>query len=435
LQSFSTIPAIIVDMNGPDSSSDRLALLYQLSQTFNSSLDLDEVLNNVMDEVVAAMRAERGFLMLREPNGQLGFRAARGMDQKTIDDPVFQISRSTVERVAQEGKPVITSDAQADSRFSGRHSVVMLGLRSIMCAPLKVKENTIGVVYVDNRLAAGIFSQADLDLLNAIASSAAVAIENARLYQVAVEKGRMERELQMARKVQANLLPAETPHPPGWEISAFWQPAREVGGDYYDFISLRTGQLGLLIADVTDKGMPAALFMASTRSIVRASMAQAVTPADGLARANSLMCLESSDALFVTMFYGLLNPDTGEFIYVNAGQNPPLLFQQRLNNGQGGLRLLEFTGIPLGVEENTQYQQESITLEPGDFVVLYTDGVTDAINLNDEDFGIDQLKAVLLAHQKASAADLLTAISYAIQDHAGGRAPFDDITLVAVKYL
>jgi sigma-B regulation protein RsbU (phosphoserine phosphatase) len=304
---------------------DRLALLYRLSHTFNSSLDLDEVLNRVMDEVIAVTRAERGFVMLHEADGSPVFRVARGMDQSTIDDPQFQISRSVVERVADEGQSVLTSDAQRDDRFSMRESVRNLGLRSILCVPLRVKDKVLGVVYVDNRLQVGIFIQADLELLTSIASSAAIAIENARLYQVAVEKGRMVRELQMAYEVQAGLLPRETPQIPGWELAARWQPAREVAGDYYDFISLDGGQLGLVIADVSDKGMPAALFMALTRSTVRASIGRASSPADGIAHANRLICADSTGGMFVTLFYALLNPTTGEFTYVNAGHNPPLL--------------------------------------------------------------------------------------------------------------
>jgi GAF domain-containing protein len=200
----------------PRLSDDRLALLYRLSQTFNSSLDLQEVLNRVMDEAIAVMHAERGFVMLREPDGSLGFRVARGLDRETIDAPQFQVSRGVVTWVAQEGQPVLTSDAQRDDRFSMRDSVRALGLRSILCVPLVVRGRVSGVVYVDNRMQAGIFEQPDLELLASIASNAAIAIENARLYQLAVEKGRMERELQMAHEVQAGLLPREAPRVPGW---------------------------------------------------------------------------------------------------------------------------------------------------------------------------------------------------------------------------
>ncbi len=162
---------------------DRLDLLYRLSQTFNSSLDLDQVLDRVMDEVIDTTGAERGFVMLSEPDGRLRFRTARGMEHETIDDPQFQISRSVVERVAGEGQPLLASDAQSDERLSGRSSIQTLGLRSILCVPLKRQERVSGVLYVDSRVQTGVFLPADLDLLAAIAASAAIAIENARLHQ------------------------------------------------------------------------------------------------------------------------------------------------------------------------------------------------------------------------------------------------------------
>ncbi len=277
---------------GESAPADRLALLYHLSQTFNSSLDLNEVLNRVIDEVIVSTRAERGFVMLRDELGKMTFRVARGMEQSSIDDPMFQISLGIVEGVAQNGQPVLTGDAQIDPRFSMRQSVRLLGLRSILCVPLKVKEQILGTVYVDNRIQAGIFTQEDLELLSAIAYSAAIAIENARLYQVAVEKGRLERELQVARDVQVSLLPREIPQFPGWEFVARWLPARQVAGDYYDFIPGKDGQLGIVVADVSDKGMPAALFMTLTRSIIRASMDLAIPAMEGMSRANRLISAE-----------------------------------------------------------------------------------------------------------------------------------------------
>jgi sigma-B regulation protein RsbU (phosphoserine phosphatase) len=417
--------------NSSQLSSDRLALLYRLSHTFNSSLDLDEVLNRVMDEVIAATRAERGFVMLREADEGLVFRVARGMDQETIEEPQFQVSRSVVERVAQEGRAILTSDAQSDDRFSMRQSVMMLGLRSILCVPLQIKDQILGVVYVDNRLQVGIFTQDHLDLLTAIASSAAIAIENARLYQVAVEKGRMERELQMAREVQASLLPPETPQVPGWEFVARWRPAREVAGDYYDFIPLEGGQLGLVIADVTDKGMASALFMALTRSIVRASVAGASSPVEGIAHANRLICADSTRGMFVTLFYALLDPQAGELTYVNAGHNPPLLCRAN----QDPLIELTLTGMPLGILADTPFEQRTLHLIPGDYVLFYTDGVTDAMDRQGQDFGMARLQSVLKAFCGGSAAEVMAALEGAIDDFAGAAVPFDDIAMMAIKCL
>jgi sigma-B regulation protein RsbU (phosphoserine phosphatase) len=428
-------------MTSPDpiqATNDRLALLYHLSQTFNSSLDLDEVLSRVMDEVIAATHAERGFVMLTgsgEDVADLTFRAARGLDQQTIEEPRFQVSRSIVERVARQGKPLLTSDAQADDRFNIRQSVVYLGLRSILCVPLSLKDRVIGVIYVDNRLQAGIFTQADLELLTAIASSAAIAIENARLYQVAVEKGRLERELQMARKVQASLLPAEMPQIPGWEFTAQWRPAREVAGDYYDF--MRTSSpgypdaLGLVIADVTDKGLPAALFMVFTRSVVRNSLARAASPAEGITQANQVICSESTHGLFVTLVYAYLDPPSGELTYVNAGHNPPLYYRA----GGDRLSYLSNTGIPLGVEEISVYTQRTILLEPGDFVLFYTDGVTEAIDSAQQEYGLERLEGALLAARDLPAGEMLAALEGDIRRFTGPAAPFDDITILLVKRL
>lgn len=413
----------------PQPSGERLELLYRLSQAFNSTLDLDEVLNRVMDEVIATMHAERGFVMLVDSDGKTTFRAARGLEQKTLEDPQFQVSRSVIEKVLHEGQPILTSDAMADERFNMRKSIMAMGLRAILCVPLKNKDAILGVIYVDNRLRAGIFQRDDLSLLASIADSAAIAIENARLYRVAIEQGRLERELQMARKVQSSLLPHELPQIPGWQFAARWQPAREVGGDYYDFIPLRDQRLGVLIADVTDKGMPAALFMAATRNFVRTSADGADSPADCITRVNRLLQAESNDAMYVSMFYALLDLATGELTYVNAGHNPPLY----LPAGADRAVELEHTGMWLGVDENSKFEQRTITLQPGDFLLLYTDGVTDAINAASEEFGLERAKEVVYRQRAASPEAISEALIQSLAAFTAGSAPFDDITLVLIK--
>jgi sigma-B regulation protein RsbU (phosphoserine phosphatase) len=412
-------------------STERLALLIRLAQAFSSTLDLDQVLSRVMDEVIAAVHAERGFVMLQEAENRLAFRVARGIDQHAIEDPSFQVSRGVLARVAAAGQPVLTSDAQHDDRFSMRQSIMSLGLRSILCVPLIVRDQVTGVIYVDNRLHAGIFTPADLDLLAAIASSAAIAIENARLYQAAVETGRLERELQMARELQAGLLPHETPHAPGWEFVARWQPARQVAGDFYDFIPVAGGQIGVVIADVADKGLAAAIFMALTRSTVRASLASAPSPAEGIARANRLICADAAAGMFVTLFYGQLDPATGQLTYVNAGHDPAILCA---NDGDR-CALLERTGLILGVDTEAVYGQRTVQLEAGDCVLLYTDGVTDAAldTAPDDRFGSARLAALVEAHHGAAAAELVAALDRALQPYIGPAGPFDDVTLVAIR--
>jgi sigma-B regulation protein RsbU (phosphoserine phosphatase) len=412
-------------------SSERLALLYYLSQTFNSSLDLDDVLNKVIDEIISVLHAERGFVVLCERGNELVFRAARGMGHTTIDDPQLQISRGIVNQAIQDGKPVLTSNAQMDSRFSGRQSVNILGLTSILCAPLMVRDRSLGAVYVENRLQAGIFSEDDLDLLGAISSTAAIAIENARLYQVAVEKGRMERELQLARQVQSSFIPGESPRIPGWEIAAAWIPAREVAGDFYDFFQSDGGRLNVVIADVADKGMPAALFMANCRSALRATMLQAASITEGITNVNRAVCADSTSGMFLTLFYAQIDPKTGQIDFVNGGHNPPLLYRR---NGSPPAELNR-TGMALGVEPGAPYQAGALRLGAGDTLLLYTDGLTDAINSQEAEFGLPRLLEAAASCRQDSAQGVVDWIVSTINDFTGSAEPFDDITLVVIKRL
>lgn len=407
---------------------DPLATLYRISQAFSSSLDLDEVLDRVMDEVVATTQAERGFLMLREPEGELTVRVARGMDQQAIDSPEFQVSRSVVERVAANGQPTLTSDAQSDSWLGGRASVRMLGLRAILCVPLKLKGAPIGVIYVDNRLQVGIFSPQDLELLAGIASSAAIAIENARLYAIAVDRGRLERELQMAREVQANLIPRRTPSFPGWEFAAAWRPAREVSGDFYDFIPLDPRRLGVVIADVTDKGMPAALFMAHTRSVLRASLVGHPVPAEAVTAANRLAAADSANGMFVSLCYVEVDAEGGA-VWVNAGHNPPLVYRPSTR----AFTELARHGLPLGIDEAARYAQGGERLQEGDLILMYTDGLSEGADAEGREFGTGGARQVLEATAGSSAAAILAALLKAHADFLGSTAPSDDVTVVVLQ--
>lgn len=413
------------------STVDRLTLLWQISQLFNSTLNLEEVLNTVIDQVIVVLQAERGIVLLYDADRQLQVSVARGVDQQMLASPEFEFSRSIVERVAEEGAPQLTSDAQDDRWLSQRESVHSLGLRSVLCVPLIVKGGQIGVIYVDNRLQAGIFMPADLELLTTIAGSAATAIENARLYEIAVEKGRLEQELQMAQSIQASLIPQFPPELPGLAIAARWHPAREVSGDFYDFLETEMGNLGLVIADVADKGIGAALFMMLARSIVRASVTGARSPAAAIAQANRLLCADAHDGMFVSLFYLAIDPASSQLTYVNAGHNPPLLYRAR----EGDLQTLSRTGMLLGIEASAPYTQQSLYLESGDLVLLYTDGIIDAQNPAGEPFGNRRLQQLLRSSQHLPAGKILETLMAAVQDFKSQSPSYDDITLVILKRL
>jgi sigma-B regulation protein RsbU (phosphoserine phosphatase) len=366
---------------------------------------------------------------------------ARGIDRHTIEQPQFQVSRSVISRVAAEGQPLLTSNAQDDASLKMQHSVALLGLRAILCVPLQLKGALLGVIYVDNRLQSGIFDPDDLDLLTAIAASAATAIENARLYRLAVEKGRMERELQMARELQTSLLPRETPQLAGWDVAAYWQPARQVSGDFYDFIPLASSfdhaagasaaslRLSVVIADVTDKGMPAALFMALSRTVVRASLSAAASPADGIAQANRLICADSPYSMFVTLFVVQINPANGDLIYVNAGHNPPYLHRA----GEDQPVRLERAGMALGIDATLSFELHTAHLDSGDMLVLYTDGILDALNEHGEEFGDERLRQVCARQRARPAAQIVAAARDEVLRFVGDQPLADDCTMVIVK--
>jgi sigma-B regulation protein RsbU (phosphoserine phosphatase) len=412
----------------PKPSSERLELLYRISQTINSSLDLNTVLDVLIDESIQATHAERGFLMLYDADKQLVFKTARGMDARNMENSELEISRGVVERVAEGGQPLLTSNAQVDERLDMRASVKLYGLRSVLCVPILLRDRILGMVYVDNRLQNGIFSQEDLELLQSLASSAGIAIENARLYQVAVETGRMQRELQVAREVQANLIPPEMPQLKGWEFAACWKPAYEVSGDFYDFINLPDGRTGLVVADVSDKGMPAAMFMALSRSIIRAVTGCSSSPAGDISEANRLIWQDAAEEMFITLFYVLLEPDSPALTYVNAGHNPPLLH----SHSTAEIRPLSRTGMAAGVEEHIDYQQVSLTLQKGDSLLIYTDGIIDAAGDSDR-YGEERLKEAFQKNANSSAKQIVAAIEEEVSAFSVNEVPFDDITLLVIK--
>jgi sigma-B regulation protein RsbU (phosphoserine phosphatase) len=359
----------------------------------------------------------------------MAFKAARGLDNQTIESPEFQVSRGVVERVANEGKSILTSDAQTEEWLSSRESVRALNLRAILAVPMLLKDECKGVVYVDNRIQTGIFSPKDIELLEGIAASAAIAIENARLYQIAVEKGRLERELQVAREVQSNLIPRETPDLPGWDFAALWHPARQVSGDFFDFIPLTNDRLGIVIADVTDKGMPAALFMAHARSVIRASVVAPNQPSDSIASANHLICTDPTEGMFVSLFYGQLDPTTNKLIFVNAGHNPPIHYIAATDE----LTELYRTGFPLGIEDGSEYTQGVAQINSGDVVLLYTDGVTEAMNNAGDLFEPRRLRKILIENKRSNASEIQAAINDAVFSFIGPIEPSDDVTFMVLK--
>ena len=256
-------------------------------------------------------------------------------------------------------------------------------------------------------------------------------IEQDRINQIETEKSSMERELHMAHQVQLDILPEKIPKIPGWSFAVKWLPAREVAGDFYDIIVRNDSDVDLVIADVTDKGMSAALFMAFASSALRAYIDSGFSLKDGITRTNRLMCQESSKGLFVTLFLTCLNPKTGETFYVNAGHNPPLYYEYKLDR----FTSLHKAGMALGIDAQATYVEHALQLHPGDFILFYTDGVNEAFNARGQDFGMKRLQQVIFDHRYASAEEIMTSLVTTIEEFIAPDSPSDDITIMVVKRL
>jgi sigma-B regulation protein RsbU (phosphoserine phosphatase) len=409
-----------------------LDLLHHISQEITSTLDLDRVLTTTTQAVRDLLHASTASILTVDGDA-LTFQVAIGESSSAVKPFRVPLGQGIAGWVVEHKEPVIVDDAQNDPRFFGTlDKKTGFVTRTLVAVPLIVNEKAIGVIEVFNK--PGGFTSEDLELLATFASSAAFAIENARLYQVAVEKGHLERELQVARQVQGTLLPQITPKLPGWDLSGRWLPAREVAGDYYDFIPLemtpdQTQRLGVVIADVADKGIPAALFMVDVRSTLRASMFDAESPLHGLTHVNQLVSSDSHEGMFVTLFYAQINALDGIVTYVNAGHNPPILVRAL----GGDLEALTRTGMALAVDPGVLYNQRTVELIPGDFILFYTDGVTDALNSAGEEFGEERLRQIAATGFGKSAAEVVADLEAALQAHIVDTDPFDDITMVVLK--
>lgn len=303
-------------------------------------------------------------------------------------------------------------------------SPTLLGL------PLIARGHLVGAMLVDHPALGGKLDDHRQSILSGIAHQTAIALENARLQAEASDAQRLERELEVARDIQTSFMPDTYPNEPGWDVSAAYRAARQVGGDFYDFSQLDDEQWALVVADVADKGVPAALFMALSRTLIRAVGSNRQAAAETLMRVNDLLLRDSRSDLFVTVWYGLWNPQTSELCFSSAGHNPPLLIR-----ANGTVEELTTRGIALGVVPHITLEEHPVTLEPGDLLVAYTDGVTEALRSDTTEFGVVGLQSTLVKLRKKSAQEIADGVLAAIDHFVADEPQFDDITLIVLKRL
>jgi sigma-B regulation protein RsbU (phosphoserine phosphatase) len=416
----------------------QIAALLDGLRALGSGRVLDDVLALVLDSAIEVTGAERGFIMLANPSNDLEFKLARGRRQQSLSGTSFATSRKIPEEVFRTGEPKILADL-LDGELANVHmGTVALGIRNVQCVPLKLVryvdradevagERRIGVLYLDSKEKGSFLSGSTRGALETLATEAAVAIENARLYRETMEKAKMEQEMRIAAEIQQALLPKAGHAGSFFRTAASSLPCRSIGGDFYDYVDLPTGAFGFALGDVAGKGPPAALLSAMMQGIFAAQAAASDTPSQTITRVNLALYKRGIESRFVTLMYGSLEPD-GRLTYCNAGHNPPLIV------GAGGVRRLEVGGPIVGLFEAATFQEETVTLAPGDVLLVFSDGVSEALSVEGEEYGEARILATADRNPGASPNDMLQAIFADVRAFTKGAAQSDDITALVLRY-
>jgi sigma-B regulation protein RsbU (phosphoserine phosphatase) len=407
-----------------------LNAMLAVSQTMAANVDLDDVLRLIVNELIEAIDAKGGTLyLIDEEEGEL-FSRVLLEDTGDLKEIRLKIGEGIAGHVAATGKVLNIQHAYDDPRFNRAFDQITgCQTRTILTAPMwNPQRKIIGVVQLLNKKD-GPFTHRDERLLAAMAAQAAICIENTRLYTQEIQQQLINQELETARTIQKSFLPQNIPQHAGWDIGAFWRPMREVAGDFYDFYTLPDGRLAVAIADVSGKGVPAALFMALTVTVLRFAMSLSLSPGDLLDHVNSRLISDQRSKMFATVFMGYLDLDSGTLQFASAGHNPPLLYRAATGRGE----YLEAPGVAVGVFKEAAYAEETVTLANEDILVLYTDGITEVINAEEEEFGEERLEALVVQQSSCSAQELAELNAEAAAAFAQNQGAFDDETLVVVK--
>lgn len=407
----------------------RLTSLMEITNIINSTWELNRLLNLVMELAAKVMKAEISSLILVDEDiKELVYEVVIGEKGKELKKFRLKMEEGIAGWVAQKGQPLLIPDVSKDTSIPPRMiEKIDLHGKSILCAPLKMKERVIGVVEVINKLGGGTFTQEDLELFASLAQQIAIAIANARLYQKGIDAQRWTQELAIARNLQESILPKNFPQIKGCDIAAVTIPAEEIGGDFYDFIPFTTESVGIVIADVSGKSIPAALYTAMIRTLLRAEAREKLSPAEILFRINRYIIEDFQYRMFVTLVYAVLDVRLKRLIYVNAGHRFPIIVHK--NKPQ----FLRSESIALGLSAEEKYTPRQVRLDKGDVMVFYTDGIIDAINRQQEIFGQERLLQLVEKYCSLSAQGLTDRIREELHNFTQGQPQFDDLTLLVLK--
>jgi sigma-B regulation protein RsbU (phosphoserine phosphatase) len=412
----------------------QMAAILNGLRALGSGRVLEEVLTLVMDSALDVTKADRGFIMLAAPSGELEFKTARGKGRQTLSGTSFNTSAKIPREVFQTGQSRIVGDLMDGNLAAVHEGTIAIGIRHVLCVPLRVRTpgsdesgQVIGVLYLDGRDRNALLSKATLGSLEAFATQAALAIESARLYAESAEKARIDRDLRVAADIQQAMLPDPAYDGGICDLAAVTVPCRTVGGDFYDYVDLAEHGFGFALGDVAGKGPPAALLAATVQSNFVAHAPIGVTPADTIARINKALLRRAIEARFATMFYGVVTRDS-RLQYCNAGQEPPLVLKT------AGEEWLETGGPVIGLLPNASYDSGTISLAPGDLVIVCSDGVTEARNVANEEFGQHRLLSTLQGLHGQRPEVVLEKLVAAVKEFSRNAPQADDITILVLRY-
>ena len=405
---------------------EELSILNDLSRAIGASIDSQDIIRKIVDRSMRAVQAEQTVVTLVDRDSSQPMKTLVRAMTSSAEHPHYHLNENLLGWMHLYKKPLLTNDPSYDERFKGLSWDQTI--KSILCVPLMVKSELMGVITSYNKKEADGFTQEDQRLLAIIAGQSAQIIENARLYEEEKAYTSMKEQVRLAYQIQIDLLPKSQPDIDGYDIAARSIPAQMVGGDYFDFIEIEDGRMAVCLGDVSGKGLPASLLMANLQATLRGQTIVGSPVHESVLRSNKLLFQSTDPEKFATLFYGVLDVRSHRLSYCNAGHEIPLIFSNR-----GAPTRLETGGMALGVLDEFPYQRDEISLDVGDLLIIYSDGIPDATNEFDHPFGEKRLVALTQELREKPAMEILDGIIEAVQAHEGSTEQLDDLTLVVLK--
>ena len=403
-----------------------LSILNDLARAIGGSLDPQEIINTIIRRSLRAINAEQGVITLVDQEANDPMKTfVRAMDS-SVEHEEFHLTQSLLGWMHLNKKPLLVNSPRTDDRFRG--VTWDDSISTLVCVPMMIKSELKGVITAYNKKGGAGFTEDEQRLLSIIAAQSAQVVENARLNERERQLLKMQEEIRLASKIQNDLLPKAAPDIPGYEIAGRSIPAQVVGGDYFDFIPVNDHRLAICVGDVSGKGLPASLLMANTQATLRGQTFINPSAHECMERSNKLLFDSTSPDKFVTMFYSVLDISSHQLSYSNAGHDIPYLLSPA-----GPLKRLNVGGVPLSMLEQFPFQEETIAMQPGDLLVICSDGIPEAMDVNQVQFTDERLSLLLDTLRAASAVDVIDGIVAAVRKHAGTAPQADDMTVVVVK--